>query len=185
MKDRASPNRKEERRGGTGKQRRGADSGTRLAKSQFVGIDDTKVEEAEVAHGAGRGTDVERIARSDKNNPQAVGFGVRRQGRRVYSRGGLAGSQLAWAARRNIDCGRVVESLPAWPEIPAFAWACWRGRVRSVRDPDLVWVILQSVTGASGSRGATLWTVWRRSIGPAGGSEWQLRWKPGSMMRQS
>ncbi len=61
---------------GTGKQRRGSDGGTRLAKSQFIGIDDAKMEEAEVAHGAGGGTNVERIARRDKNNPQAIGFGI-------------------------------------------------------------------------------------------------------------
>src|SRR5712692_6530152 len=62
---------------GAGQQRRGTDGGTRLAKSQFVGIHDAKMEETEVAHGASGGTDIERIARSDKNNPQAIGFGIR------------------------------------------------------------------------------------------------------------
>jgi hypothetical protein len=61
---------------GLGKQRRSPNSGTRLAKSQFIGIHYAKMEEAEVAHGAGGGTDVERIARGDKHDPQAVGFGV-------------------------------------------------------------------------------------------------------------
>jgi hypothetical protein len=62
---------------GTGKQRRGSDGGTRLAKSQFIGIHDAKMEKAKVAQGAGGGTNVERIARRDKNNPQAIGFGIR------------------------------------------------------------------------------------------------------------
>jgi len=35
------------------------------------------MEKAKVAQGAGGGTNVERIARRDKNNPQAIGFGIR------------------------------------------------------------------------------------------------------------
>ncbi len=32
----------------------------------------------------------------------------------------LNGERLAWAARGNIDCGRVEAiSVPAWPEVPA------------------------------------------------------------------
>ena len=60
----------------TGKQWRGADCGTRLAKSQFVGIHDAKMGETKVAHGAGSGADIEGIARGDKHDPQVVGFGV-------------------------------------------------------------------------------------------------------------
>src|SRR5260370_28064412 len=72
---------------GAGEQRRGADRGTRLAKSQLVGVNHAKMEEAEVTHGARGSADIEGIARGDKNHTQAFGFGVQRQGRRVYSRG--------------------------------------------------------------------------------------------------
>jgi hypothetical protein len=61
---------------GIGEQRRSANGGTRLAKSQFVGIDNAQVKKTEVAHGAGCGADVEGIAGGDKHDPQAVGFGV-------------------------------------------------------------------------------------------------------------
>lgn len=71
---------------GAGEQRRGADRRARLAECQFVGVYDTQMEEAEVAHRAGGGADVERIARGDKDDAQAIEFGIRRQGRRVYSR---------------------------------------------------------------------------------------------------
>jgi hypothetical protein len=65
---------------GFGEQRRGADGGTGLAKCQFVGVHDAKMEKAEIAHGARGGADVERVARGDKNDPQAVGFGISWQG---------------------------------------------------------------------------------------------------------
>jgi len=71
---------------GTGKQRLGANRGARLAKGQLKGVHHAKMEKAEVAHSAGGGPYVERIARGDKNDTQAVGFGMGRQGRRVYSR---------------------------------------------------------------------------------------------------
>ena len=61
---------------GLREQRLSANGGTRLAKSPFVGTHREKMEETEVAHGAGRRANVERIARGDKNNPQAIGFGV-------------------------------------------------------------------------------------------------------------
>ena len=61
---------------GVGEQRRGTDGGTRLTKGEFVGVHYPKMEKAEVAHGAGSCSDVERIARSDEDYPQAVGFGV-------------------------------------------------------------------------------------------------------------
>jgi len=71
---------------GTGEQRGGADGGTRLAKSQLIGVHHAKMEEAEIAHGAGGCADVEGIARADEDDAQAVEFGVWGQGRRVYSR---------------------------------------------------------------------------------------------------
>jgi len=69
-----------------GEQRRGADRGTRLAKRQLIRVHHTKMEESEVAHGAGCRADVKGIARADEDDAQAVEFGVGRQGRRVYSR---------------------------------------------------------------------------------------------------
>lgn len=59
-----------------GKQRSGAHGGTRLAKSQFVGVYHTKMEETEVAHGAGGRANVKGISRGHKNDPQMVGFAV-------------------------------------------------------------------------------------------------------------
>jgi len=53
---------------GTGEQRCGADGGTRLAKSQFIRVHHAKMEESEVAHGAGGGADVEGIARTDEDD---------------------------------------------------------------------------------------------------------------------
>ncbi len=73
---------------GAGEQQRGTDRGTRLAKSQLVGVYNAKMEESEVAHGAGGRADVEGIARTDEDDAQAVEFGVGRHGRRVYSRRG-------------------------------------------------------------------------------------------------
>jgi len=61
---------------GLREQRLSANGGTRLAKSQFVGIHHTKMEKAEVAHRTSGGANVERIARGDKNDSQAIGFGV-------------------------------------------------------------------------------------------------------------
>ena len=60
---------------GAGEKRRGAHGGACFTKSQFVGIDDTKVEEAEVAHGAGGGANVERIARVDEDDAQVIELG--------------------------------------------------------------------------------------------------------------
>jgi hypothetical protein len=110
---------------GAGKHRRGADCGSRLAERQFIGVYYAQMEEAEVAHGPGGGTDVKGIARTDEYDAQAAEFGVGRQGRRVYSRTVVmkqkekrkrkmppgrrryASRRLARAARGNIDCGRV------------------------------------------------------------------------------
>ena len=60
---------------GAGEKRRGAHSRACFAKSQFVWIHDAKMEEAEVAHGAGGGADVERIARVDEDDAQVVELG--------------------------------------------------------------------------------------------------------------
>ena len=65
---------------GFGEQRRGADRRTGLAKRQFVGVHDAKMEKTEIAHGARGGADVERVARGDKDDPQPVGFGIGSQG---------------------------------------------------------------------------------------------------------
>src|SRR5438046_2739280 len=55
------------------KQRRCTNSGTRLAKSQLIRVDNAKMEEAAIVHGASRCAEVERIARSDKNDTRADG----------------------------------------------------------------------------------------------------------------
>ncbi len=71
---------------GAGEQRCGADGGSRLTKSQLIGIHHAKMGDAEVAHGAGGRADVEGVARGDENDAQVVEFGLGRQQRRVYSR---------------------------------------------------------------------------------------------------
>jgi len=53
---------------GFDEQRRGAHGGARLAKTELIGVHHTKMEEAEVAHGAGGSADVEGIARGDKHD---------------------------------------------------------------------------------------------------------------------
>jgi hypothetical protein len=65
---------------GAGEQWGGADGGARFAKCQFIRIHDAKMEEAEVAHGASGGANVERIARLDENDAQVVELGKGRQG---------------------------------------------------------------------------------------------------------
>jgi len=69
-----------------GEQRRGANRGTRFAKRQLIRVHHAKMEESEVAHGAGCRADVKGIARADEYDAQAVEVGMERQGRRVYSR---------------------------------------------------------------------------------------------------
>ena len=60
---------------GSGEQRLGTNGGTRFTKSQLIRVHDAKMEEAEVAHGAGDGADVERIARVDENDAQIIELG--------------------------------------------------------------------------------------------------------------
>ncbi len=95
--------------------RRGSDGGTRFAKRQFIGIHDTKMEETEVAHGAGGRADVERVARIDEDDAQAVELGSGGQGETTLQHtpkdegeenAGEGVRRLARAARGNIDCGR-------------------------------------------------------------------------------
>ena len=60
---------------GAGEKRRGAYGGACFAKSQLVRIHDRKMEEAKVAHGAGGGADVKRIARVDEDDAQVIELG--------------------------------------------------------------------------------------------------------------
>ena len=60
---------------GASEKRRGAHSGACFTKSQFVGVDDAKMEETEVAHGAGGSANVERIARVDEDDAQVIELG--------------------------------------------------------------------------------------------------------------
>jgi len=60
---------------GAGEKRRGAHSGACFTKGQFVWIHDAKMEEAEVAHGAGGGANIERIARVDEDDAQVIELG--------------------------------------------------------------------------------------------------------------
>src|SRR5260370_42566898 len=60
---------------GAGEQRRGANRGARLAKSQLEGVYYAKMVETQVTHGARGGTDIERFTRADGGAVQATGFG--------------------------------------------------------------------------------------------------------------
>src|ERR1700704_4598035 len=82
-----------------------------------------------------------------------------------------ARQRLARAARGNIDCGRIeTKSLPVWPEVPAFRWACWHGRIQALHDSGMAGVIIQSFADPASDRGAALRTARRRTSGLAGGS---------------
>ena len=50
----------------------GANRGARFAEGWLIRIDETKVEETEVAHRASGGADVEGIARGDENDAEMV-----------------------------------------------------------------------------------------------------------------
>lgn len=71
----------------------GADGGAGFAESEVVGLDDTEVEESEVAHGASGGAEVEWVAGADQNNTEV---GCREQ--TIILRRG----RLAWIGKR---CG--------------------------------------------------------------------------------
>ena len=60
---------------GAGEKRRGTHGRACFTKGQFVWIHDAKMEEAEVAHGAGGGANVERIARVDEDDAQVIELG--------------------------------------------------------------------------------------------------------------
>src|ERR1700731_2844401 len=53
---------------------RSSDCGTGIFKSNFIGIHDPQMEEAEVAHGAGSCTDIEGIARVYKYDTKIIEF---------------------------------------------------------------------------------------------------------------
>jgi len=57
---------------GARQQRRRADGGTRLAKRGLVGIHDAQVAETEIAHGTGGCADIQRVARGNEHDAQAV-----------------------------------------------------------------------------------------------------------------
>jgi hypothetical protein len=53
--------------------------GASALKSYIVWVNDAQVEEAEIAHGAGRCADIQGIASVDKDHAQAIEFKRRRQ----------------------------------------------------------------------------------------------------------
>ena len=55
---------------------RRTDGGARLTKRGLVRIHDAQVAEAEVAHGAGGRADIQRVARRDEHDAQAVELGL-------------------------------------------------------------------------------------------------------------
>ncbi len=65
---------------GAGEKRRGAHGRACFAKSQVIWSDYAKMEEAEVAHGAGGGANVERIARVDEDDAEVIELGLGGQG---------------------------------------------------------------------------------------------------------
>jgi hypothetical protein len=64
-----------------GEKDRSSDGGTSFAEGEIIGIDDAKVKNAEVAHGAGGGAKVEGIAGGDEDDAEAVEFERRRHER--------------------------------------------------------------------------------------------------------
>ncbi len=70
---------------GAGEQRRSSDSGTRFAKRQLERIHHAEMKEAEIAHGAGGGADVQRVARIHEDDAQAVEFGRSEQQGIIYN----------------------------------------------------------------------------------------------------
>ena len=62
-----------------GEKFRRANSRTRFAKRQIIWIDHAQIAEAEIAHGARRRANIERIARGYQDHAQAVEFRWKRQ----------------------------------------------------------------------------------------------------------
>src|SRR5277367_2741227 len=56
-----------------------ADSRLRFAKGELVAVDDTEMQEAEVAHGSRSRSDVERVARRHQHYDDAVELGCSQQ----------------------------------------------------------------------------------------------------------
>ena len=50
-----------------------AHGGAGFAEGEVVGLDDAEMEESEVAHGAGSGAEVERVASADEDDAEVVG----------------------------------------------------------------------------------------------------------------
>ena len=65
-----------------------ADGRTRVAKRRRVRVHDAQAGKAEIAHGARGRADVERVARGDKNDAQAIGLRGCSQERLFYATGG-------------------------------------------------------------------------------------------------
>ena len=64
----------------------GAHGGARFAERDLVGIYDAQAKETEIAHGAGGGADIERVARAYQDDAQGVEFSSVVQGPLFYSR---------------------------------------------------------------------------------------------------
>ena len=61
---------------GFGQQAGGADGRLRFAKCGFVGIHDAQAHDSKIAHGAGGGSDVERVARGYQHYAETVELGL-------------------------------------------------------------------------------------------------------------
>ena len=72
----------------------GTDGGPSVFEGHFVRIHHPQVEESEVAHGAGGGADVERIARVDEDDAKIIEFGGSGQGKDILS--ASAGAASCW-----------------------------------------------------------------------------------------
>lgn len=59
---------------GGGEDRLGVNGGTGFAEGDVVGMNHTEVERSEIGHGAGRCSDVERVAAGDEDDAEAVQF---------------------------------------------------------------------------------------------------------------
>src|SRR5271155_6138959 len=66
---------------------RRADGGARFAKRRLVGIHHAQMPKSEIAHGAGGRADIERVARGDENDAQAVELSGAGQGGSGFSSG--------------------------------------------------------------------------------------------------
>lgn len=65
---------------GAGEKGRGAHGGARFAKASFVRMHHAQAGKAEIAHGAGGRSDIERVARGYEHHAEAIAFGCGEQG---------------------------------------------------------------------------------------------------------